>query len=129
VDDAHRLARDAFGGWIMVKARELTPRAILDAIRKGYFYATQGPAIRSLRVKGGTAHLTCSPARKIVWHAEGPHGQALIARRGTHSRDRFALRRLVGRSKYLRLEIVDAAGRKAWCNPIWRDARAGCWRD
>ena len=129
VDDAHRLARDAFGGWIMVKARELTRRAILGAIRKGHFYATQGPVIRSLRVSGGTVHLTCSPARKIVWHAEGPHGEVLIAKRGTRSRGRFALQRLVGRSRYLRLEIVDAAGRKAWCNPIWRAARGGRWSD
>ena len=83
VDDTHRLARDAFGGWIMVKARELTRGAILDAIRKGHFYATQAPAIRSLRVSGGTVHLACSPVRKIVWHAEGPHGLAIIAKRGS----------------------------------------------
>jgi hypothetical protein len=129
VDDTHRLARDAFGGWIMVKAPELTERAILDAIRKGHFYATQGPAIRSLRVRGGIVHLSCSPARKIVWHAEGPHGLALRAKRGKRRRARFALGGLVGRSKYLRLEIVDASGRKAWCNPIWRDARTGRWHD
>ena len=129
VDDTHRLARDAFGGWIMVKARELTRRAILGAIRKGHFYATQGPAICSLRVKGGAVRLTCSPVRKVAWHAEGPHGKAIIVKGGTLSRARFALRRLVGRSKYLRLEIVDAAGRKAWSNPIWHDPRAGRWRD
>ncbi len=35
VDDTHRPARDAFGGWIMVKAKELTRRAILGAIRGG----------------------------------------------------------------------------------------------
>jgi hypothetical protein len=129
VDDTHRPARDAFGGWIMVKARELTRRAILDAIRKGHFYATQAPAIRSLRVSGGTVHLTCSPVRKIVWHAEGPYGLAILAKRAERSRARFALRSLVGRSKYLRLEIVDAFGRKAWCNPIWHDARTRRWRD
>ena len=129
VDDTHRPARDAFGGWIMVKARELTRRAILDAIRKGHFYATQGPAIRSLRVRRGTVRLTCSPVRKIVWHAEAFHGLAVIAKRGTRSRARFALECLAGRSGYLRLEIVDAFGRKAWSNPIWRDGRTGRWHD
>ena len=103
-------------------------QAILGAIRKGHFYATQGPAIRSLRVKGGMVHLSCSPVRKIVWHAEGPHGCAIELKRGERSRARFPLQRLVGRSKYLRLEIVDARGRKAWSNPIWRDAR-GRWSD
>jgi hypothetical protein len=129
VDDTHRRARDAFGGWIMVKARELTRHAILDAVRKRHFYATQGPVIRSLSVRNGAAHLACSPARKIVWHAEGPHGLALITKRGERSRARFALRSLVGRSKYLRVEITDARGLKAWSNPIWRDARTGRWRD
>ena len=129
VDDTHWRARDAFGGWIMVKARELTRRAILDAIRKGHFYATQGPTIRSLDARGGTVRLTCSPVRKIVWHAEGPYGLAILAKWGERSRARFALRGIVGHSKYLRLEIVDASGRKAWCNPIWHDTRAGRWRD
>jgi len=129
VDDTHRLARDAFGGWIMVKARKLTRRAILGAIRKGHFYATQGPAIRSLRVRDGMVHLTCSPVRKIVWHAEGPLGRAIVLKRGERSRARFPLQRLDGRSKYLRLEIVDACGRKAWCNPIWRDEPTGRWSD
>jgi hypothetical protein len=128
-DDAHRLKRDAFGGWIMVRARELTKRAILDALRKGRFYATQGPEIRSLRVRDGVVHLACSPVRRIVWHAEGPYGFAVIAKRAGRSRSRFPLRRIAGHSKYLRVEIVDAAGRKAWSNPIWRDARAGGWRD
>ena len=128
VDDTHRPARDAFGGWIMVKAPALTQGAILDAIRKGRFYATQGPVIRSLRVSGGIVRLTCSPVRKIVWHTEG-HAPAVIPKRGERSRARFALRRLAGRSGYLRLEIVDAFGRKAWCNPVWRDARAGRRRD
>ena len=129
VDDTHRPARDAFGGWIMVKARKLTREAILDAIRKGHFYATQGPVIRSLRVRGGAVHLACSPVRKIVWHAEAFHGLAVIAKRGTRSRARFALERLVGHSGYLRLEITDASGRKAWSNPIWYDARARRWGD
>jgi hypothetical protein len=129
VDDSHRHTDDVFGGWIMVKARELTRSAVLGAIRKGHFYATQGPEIRSLRVKRGIVYLTCSPVRKIIWHAEGPQGLAVIAQGADRSRARFPLRRLVGRSKYLRLEIVDASGRKAWCNPIWREARAGRWGD
>jgi len=128
VDDAHRLARDAFGGWIMVKARELTQRAILDAIRKRHFYATQAPVIRSVRLSRGTVHVTCSLVRKIIWHVEG-RAPALIVKRGARTRARFALERLAGRSRYLRLEIVDAFGRRAWSNPVWRDARTGRWRD
>ncbi len=129
VDDTHQRAGDAFGGWIMVKARKLTREAILDAIRKGHFYATQGPAIRSLRASGGTVHLICSPVRKIVWHTEGPNGLLVVAGNGLLSRARYPLKRAAGKSGYLRLEITDAAGRKAWSNPIWYDARARRWGD
>jgi hypothetical protein len=67
--------------------------------------------------------------RKIVWHAEAFAGSVLIAKRGDLRQARFAFRSLACPSKYLRLEIVDALGRKAWSNPIWRDARTGRWRD
>jgi hypothetical protein len=129
VDDTHRPARDAFSGWIMVKAKELSPAAILGAIRRRHFYATQGPVIRSLRVRRGIATAVCSPVVKLVWHAEGPNGLAVIAKRGLRTRGKYPLKRAAGRSKYLRLEITDSIGRKAWSNPIWYDARTRRWGD
>ena len=129
VDDTHRPARDAFGGWIMVKAKELTRSAILGAIRRRHFYATQGPVIRSLRVRRGIVTAVCSPVVKLVWHAEGPYGIAVIAKRGLRTRAEYPLKRAAGNSKYLRLEITDAIGRKAWGNPIWYDERTRRWSD
>jgi hypothetical protein len=129
VDDTHRPARDAFAGWIMVKAKELTSAAILGAIRRRHFYATQGPVIRSLRVQRGIVTAVCSPVVKLVWHAEGPNGLAVIAKRGLRTRSNYPLKRAAGRSKYLRLEITDSIGRKAWSQPIWYDARTRRWSD
>ena len=45
VDDSHWKAPDAFGGWVMVKAAENDPDALLDALKSGEFYASQGPGI------------------------------------------------------------------------------------
>ena len=42
-DDAHFYNGDATRSYILVKAAEKTSAAILDAIRRGDFYATQGP--------------------------------------------------------------------------------------
>ena len=128
-DDTHRLRRDACGGWTMVKARARTKSAILDAISRRRFYATQGPEIRSLEIRRGVVYAVCSPVRKIVWHAEGPYGASVIAKRGFLTRAEFRLKRLAGRSRYLRLEITDGKGRKAWSNPIWRDRRKRRWSD
>ena len=73
--------------------------------------------------------MICSPVVKIVWHAEGPNGLAVIAKRGRAAARGTRSGALAGSSRYLRLEIMDAIGRKAWSNPIWHDARTGRWSD
>lgn len=126
-DDVHRLDRDGFGGWIMVKARALTQQALMAAIRKGQFYATQGPEIRSIRLRRGLVRVETSPVRKMAWHSEGPAGTAIAARRGTLTEWEFPLKNLAAKKRYLRLEIMDKEGRKAWSNPVWRTRRG--WGD
>ena len=42
-DDAHHMTHDAFGGWIHVKAENLDPESILQGIKSGHFYSSQGP--------------------------------------------------------------------------------------
>ena len=45
-DDAHFNGRpDHFGGWVMVRAEALTPEALLEALKDGQFYSSQGPTI------------------------------------------------------------------------------------
>lgn len=129
VDDLHRPQRDLSGGWIMVKSRELTRTAILGAIRRGNFYATQGPQIRSLRIERQVARVECSPVRKIVWHMEGPYGRVAFEPGKTITSAEFDLRPRRGKTKYLRLEIVDKNGLKAWSNPVWFDKDSGRWMD
>ena len=45
-DDAHFSEPDHFGGWVMVKARANEPEALLDALKAGHFYSSQGPDLR-----------------------------------------------------------------------------------
>jgi len=127
VDDTHRMARDAFGGWIMVKAQRLTEEAILAAIRRGQFYASAGPVLRSVSLRRGILSVVCSPVVKIAWHCEGPFGTVLHAVRRPLTRARVPVSDGMKRSRYLRLEVTDAQGRKAWTNPIYR--RASGWYD
>ncbi len=42
-DDAHFSEPDHFGGWVMVKAEENAPDALLAALKRGDFYSSQGP--------------------------------------------------------------------------------------
>jgi len=129
VDDTHRMARDALGGWIMVKARTLTQSAIMNALRKGHFYATCGPEIRSLCLRQGIATLECSPVREVVWHGEGPDGIRVTANTHPLTHVECDLSQFYNRGKYLRLEIADTEGRKAWTNPIWWNKKTRRWQD
>jgi len=128
VDDTHNYRADGFGGWIMVKAGQLTPRSILSAIKKGWFYATQGPEIHDLSMSDGAIELKCSPVEEVVWHANGPCGSRAIAEAGKAiEHARFEPKN--PQATYLRLMIRDAKGRKAWSNPIWRNSKTGRWEE
>ena len=70
-DDNHNLfpfdspANDSFGGYLMVKAHELTEEGVAKAIWDGSFYASQGPEINDFYVEDGRVYLTCSPAERV----------------------------------------------------------------
>ena len=67
-DDAHfhHGDFDAFGGWVHVKAESLDPDAILEALKAGHYYSSQGPRIHELSVSGKEVTITCSPVNAIT---------------------------------------------------------------
>ncbi|MFD1159627.1 PHP domain-containing protein [Roseovarius aestuarii] len=116
-DDAHFAAPDAFGGWVMVKAETNAPDALLAALKNGNFYASQGPELYGIEVEGDTVRVECSAAEAVI--VQG-HGSASFAKHGASMTvAELDLKRLKG-SKWLRVTVVDRAGKRAWSNPIWR---------
>lgn len=55
----------SFGGWIEVKAPELSYTAVIKALEQGDFYGSMGPRFESLYIEDGMLHVTCSPVRCI----------------------------------------------------------------
>jgi hypothetical protein len=114
-DDLHNSVSIA-QSWTMIKAKELTPKAIMDALRTGCFYASCGPVFEDFRIKDGMAEVTCSPAVEICFM-----GQNTFSHRVTADRDHqitSAKYKLPEQIRWVRAEIVDANGRHAWTNPI-----------
>lgn len=126
VDDTHRSDKDGFLGWVMVKAKRLDRRNILDALRKGYFYSTQGPEIKNISMKNGVITLNCSPAVEVVWHGNGPCGTR-IAAGPDQLIEQAVFEPKSSATTYLRAMVRDSCDRKAWSNPIWRDPKSGQW--
>lgn len=120
-DDAHFTEPDHFGGWVMVKAVENDPEALLQALKDGAFYASQGPEIRAIALEGDVAEVECSAAVSVI--AQGQGSGAVAVHGLSMTRARVPLQRL-GASPWVRVTVIDAAGRRAWSNPIWRADQA-----
>lgn len=117
-DDAHFAINDAFGGWVMVKAEENEPGQLLEALKAGRFYSTQGPELRDIRIEGTDITVECSAVERVI--VQGHASAAVCASGSSLTRARLGLARLAG-SPWLRVTVMDAAGRQAWSNPVWRD--------
>jgi hypothetical protein len=129
-DDSHDAREDVFHGWIMVRAEELTVPALLQSLQKGAFYSTQGPELLDLEVReadipyaGGGARrapvvtVECSGVRTIVFKGNRSRGKRLIAAEGEAlTRGEYPVLR---GEKYVRVEVTDFEGRKAWSNPVF----------
>ena len=117
-DDAHFAGPDAFGGWVMVKAEENEPEALLKALKAGRMYSSTGPQIHDIVVEKKEIHVECSAADRIIISGAGTAAKSIEGTsltRGSMKIARFS------DSAWIRVTVMDAAGRRAWSNPIWKD--------
>ena len=115
-DDSHFKGPDAFGGWVMVKAKANTPGDLLTALKSGQFYSSQGPEIHGIWYEGDRVRVSCSAASQVIVQA---HNNASDVVTGDSLTDAtIALGRMT-HSPWLRVTVIDAAGKRAWSNPIW----------
>ncbi|TNE92171.1 PHP domain-containing protein [Thioclava marina] len=117
-DDAHFTEPDHFGGWVMVGAEANTPEALLAALKSGHYYSSQGPELRQISWDGKTITVESSAVASVI--VQG-HGIAAVAKHGTSlTKTEVPLSRFNG-SPWIRVSVIDAAGKRAWSNPIWRE--------
>jgi hypothetical protein len=116
-DDAHFYEPDHFGGWTMVKAEHNSPEALLDALKAGRTYASTGPEIYDVRWGAEAAEVACSAAVTVI--VQGAGAAAVAVHGESMTRARVPLARFAG-SPWMRLTVIDRAGKRAWTNPVWR---------
>lgn len=116
-DDSHFYdGTDDCISFTMVRAKELTSSAILDAIRRGDCYASQGPWL-SVKHEENNIVIHCSPCSTIAAMSNRAtvkgrivRGEGLTSFVYTPEED----------EAWIRVTIVDAEGRQAWSNIIPR---------
>jgi hypothetical protein len=123
-DDAHFHEPDHFGGWVMVKAPENQPDALLTALKAGHFYASQGPELRGIEIAGNRVRVSSSAVSSVVVQGRGT---AATATHGHSMTDTEVRIDRLAASDWLRVSVIDRAGKRAWSNPYWRGEDGVIW--
>lgn len=114
-DDAHYYdGTDATVAFVAVKCAP--DGDILSAIKRGDFYASQGPEVH-LRREGDRFTVDCSPVSEIIFdtNVSWAKGRAVRGEGLTHAE--YTASATPGRlDRFLRVRVTDAEGRRAWTN-------------
>lgn len=126
-DDSHAKEsenRDTYQGWTMVRVKERTARAVLDALERGCSYASTGPEIHDIKLRRVDepkderriveATVRCSEAQRIFAVCDA-YGTEYRAGNGTFESATFRVR---PNARWARFEVVGPDGSKAWSNPF-----------
>lgn len=115
VDDGHHHRVDHGLAWTMIRAEELSVEAVMDALRRGRYYASTGPELHDLQIADGRLRVTTSPVASIALVSAPTQGGRRFAPEGeTLTEADFPL----PSARYCRVEIMDQRGKVAWSNPL-----------
>ena len=115
VDDCHS-DRDTFKGWTMIKAPALDIESVMNALRTGSYYCSCGPVIEDFRIVDGKAVVQCSPVAEVHFIGRRASGGRICASDGSFLTS--ANLDVGPYNGYIRAEVIDEKGKRAWTNPI-----------
>ena len=129
-DDCHS-KRSFRGSGLWVAAKELTYPAMIEALEKGDFYATNGPKIHSLTLdEDMVLRAECSEAMTVCVYSHNNFKQMQppYCEKSPITEAKFDLKRWfdgigeANRDKaFIRLVLTDAAGKRAYTRAYWYD--------
>ena len=110
---------DSFGAFTVIKADSLEYKTITNALVNGNFYASCGPEIRELWFEDGFIHINCSDARCIRMATGRRRSCAEYGKDGNAVNS--ASFKVEYEDAYVRLTVVDKAGKCAYTNAYFTD--------
>jgi len=123
VDDAHHFqgefapARSNPGrGWVVVQAKNLEAREIVENLENGRFYASTGVELEDIVVTPEQIEIRIAPDGDFKFRTEfiGSGGKILL-----NAETNPAIYKLSGGEKYVRAKVQDSAGFVAWVQPVF----------
>ena len=113
-DDSHFYTGEECTNFIWLQADELNFDAIMDALKKGRFYASQGPKM-AVEWDGSTMKVHCSPAKYVVFYTNMVYSAKRVAKGPGITQAEY---QPGAQETFLRAEVIDEQGRKAWASPV-----------
>lgn len=122
VDDVHHLRRPGDAdiappgrAWVVVRA-EKNAASILDALRRGDFYASNGVELEEYAVTGKRIDVRVKEKNGARYRIRfvGRGGGILQETAGA-----AATYTIKGNEGYVRAKVIDSNGRAAWMQPVW----------
>ena len=123
VDDMHGDAH-FFGGWTMIAAEDRSIPSLMNALRQGHFYATQGPEFSRITLENGVLEADYTEAEEVIILSTEYFGMCITTPDSPHYGDRITSTGFCQelpekfKGKPVRLRIRDKAGHYAWSAPI-----------
>jgi hypothetical protein len=104
-------------GWVFVRAERLAPRAIVDALERGDFYASTGVELSDYQAtaRGITITVKNDPYSKYRVQFIGRSGAILGEANASPAVYEFK-----GDELYVRAKVIESNGKLAWTQPVWR---------
>ncbi len=110
---------DSLGAFTMIDADSPKYSDIANALRAGRFYASEGPEIKALWIKGDSLNIRCSPADRIIISA----GRRAI--RSFYANENEPLTsatfQIFPQDIFVRILVIDNEGKKAYTRAYFID--------
>ncbi len=122
VDDAHSFKQpgnpNVAGpgrGWVVVRAPRLEPRAIVEALERGEFYASTGVELADYQANAKQMTVTVKPGTDAKYRIQFIGKGGRVLREVAEPRATYEIR---GDEGYVRAKVIESNGRLAWCQPM-----------
>ena len=116
-DDCHFYTGEQLMSYIMLQADELTSAGVIAALKRGSFYASQGPRFYHAEVLEDRLRLRFSPASRVIFYSNLPWVSGRCRSGVGITEAEYAFDRARGET-FVRCEIQDQYGARAWLSPV-----------
>jgi hypothetical protein len=123
VDDAHHFqgefapGRSNPGrGWVVVRAKNLEAREIVESLEKGLFYASTGVELDDIKITSTQIEIHIAKHGDFKFRTEfvGAGGKILLS-----AETNPAVYRISGNEQYVRAKVYSSGGYVAWVQPVF----------